>query len=308
MDAGSVGRARAPVVTAASLRLAREILGDPEVFLVAIGSRPPYLDASGRYARVIVVGRHDFGAETTQRLVSRIRLQYLRAAHLPVDLRVYLGGAPAQGVDFLTRVYGNMFWIALLVLALAYLVLARAFRSLLLPLMAVLLDAVSVAATCGLLVLVFRFGIGADVLGLYRVPQIEGWVPVFLFAMLFGLSMDYEVFFVTRMRESWDRHGDNARAVTEGLSHTGRVVSAAALIMVGALSGLVAGRVAALQELGVGLAVGVLLDATIVRGLLMPSLMALLGRWNWWLPVPIARLTGIGASPLVPSGEAPRQP
>ncbi|MGO9878506.1 MAG: MMPL family transporter, partial [Acidimicrobiales bacterium] len=304
MDAGSVGRARAPVVTAASLRLAREILGDPEVFLVAIGSRPPYLDASGRYARVIVVGRHDFGAETTQRLVSRIRLQYLRAAHLPVDLRVYLGGAPAQGVDFLTRVYGNMFWIALLVLALAYLVLARAFRSLLLPLMAVLLDAVSVAATCGLLVLVFRFGIGADVLGLYRVPQIEGWVPVFLFAMLFGLSMDYEVFFVTRMRESWDRHGDNARAVTEGLSHTGRVVSAAALIMVGALSGLVAGRVAALQELGVGLAVGVLLDATIVRGLLMPSLMALLGRWNWWLPVPIARLTGIGASPLVPSGEA----
>ncbi|MGA3215054.1 MAG: MMPL family transporter [Acidimicrobiales bacterium] len=308
MDAGSVGRARAPVVTAASLRLAREILGDPEVFLVAIGSRPPYLDASGRYARVIVVGRHDFGAETTQRLVSRIRLQYLRAAHLPVDLRVYLGGAPAQGVDFLTRVYGNMFWIALLVLALAYLVLARAFRSLLLPLMAVLLDAVSVAATCGLLVLVFRFGIGADVLGLYRVPQIEGWVPVFLFAMLFGLSMDYEVFFVTRMRESWDRHGDNARAVTEGLSHTGRVVSAAALIMVGALSGLVAGRVAALQELGVGLAVGVLLDATIVRGLLMPSLMALLGRWNWWLPVPIARLTGIGASPLVPRGEAPRQP
>jgi len=116
--------------------------------------------------------------------------------------------------------------------------------------------------------------------------------------MLFGLSMDYEVFFVTRMRESWDKGVDNMRAAEGGLAHTGRVVSAAAVIMVGALSGLVAGRVAGLQEFGVGLALGVLLDATIVRGLLMPSMMALLGRWNWWLPTPIARLAGIEASPL----------
>jgi RND superfamily putative drug exporter len=123
-------------------------------------------------------------------------------------------------------------------------------------------------------------------------------VPIFLFAMLFGLSMDYEVFFVTRMRESWDAHGDNRRAVSDGLTHTGRVVSAAALIMVGALSGLVAGHVAGLQEIGAGLALGVLIDATIVRGLLMPSLMTLLGRWNWWLPAPIARLAGVKASPL----------
>ena len=150
-------------------------------------------------------------------------------------------------------------------LALAYLVLLHAFRSLLLPLMAVLLDAVSVAATYGLLVVIFRWGAGADVLGLYQVSQIEGWVPIFLFAMLFGLSMDYEVFFVSRMRESWDVCHDNARAVTDGLSHTGRVVSAAALIMVGALSGLVAGHVAGLQEIGAGLALGVLIDATIVR-------------------------------------------
>jgi RND superfamily putative drug exporter len=116
--------------------------------------------------------------------------------------------------------------------------------------------------------------------------------------MLFGLSMDYEVFFVTRMRESWDNCGDNRRAVTDGLTHTGRVVSAAALIMVGALSGLVIGRVAGLQELGAGLALGVLIDATLVRGLLMPSLMAILGRWNWWLPAPVARLARVKASPL----------
>jgi RND superfamily putative drug exporter len=164
--------------------------------------------------------------------------------------------------------------------------------------MALALDAVSVAATYGLLVVIFRFGFGADTLGLYRVSQIEGWVPIFLFAMLFGLSMDYEVFFVSRMRESWDEGADNRRAVSDGLVHTGRVVSAAALIMVAALSGLVIGRVAGLQELGAALALGVLIDATIVRGLLMPSLMTLLGRWNWWLPAPIARLARVKASPL----------
>jgi RND superfamily putative drug exporter len=306
LDTGAPGRARSPAVSAAILRLARETLGDSEVFVVAIGSRPPYLDSTGRYARVIVIGRHSFGAEATQRLVRQIRLRFIPAAHIPSDVRVYLGGAPAQGADFLTRVYGILPWIILVVLGLAYLLLLRAFRSLLLPLMAALLDAVSVAATYGLLVVIFRFGVGSDVLGLYRVSQIEGWVPVFLFAMLFGLSMDYEVFFVSRMRESWDAHGDNTRAITEGLTHTGRVVSAAALIMVGALSGLVAGHVAGLQELGVGLALGVVLDATIVRGLLLPSLMALVGRWNWWLPAPIARIAAVGASPLITSGEAPR--
>ena len=298
LDAGAPGRATAPAISAATLRLAHELLGDPEVFVVAIGSRVPYVDSSDQYRQMIVIGRHDFGQEATQRLVHQIRSRFLPAARFPSALRVYVGGAPAQGADFLTRVYGAFPWIVLLVLALAYLVLLRAFRSLLLPLMAVLLDAISVAAAYGLLVVIFRFGVGADVLGLYRVSQIEGWVPIFMFAMLFGLSMDYEVFFVTRMRESWDNCGDNTRAVTDGLTHTGRVVSAAALIMVAAVSGLVAGHVAGLQELGAGLALGVLLDATIVRGLLMPSLMALLGSWNWWLPVPIARLAGVEVSPL----------
>jgi RND superfamily putative drug exporter len=303
-DTGHRNGAGSPAVSAVTLRLARELLKDPEVFVVAIGTHPPYLDSSGRYSRVLVVGRDEFGAEATQQLVYEINARFLPQAHLPPGLHAYVGGAPAQGVDFLDRVYGIFPWIVLVVLATAYLILLRAFRSVLLALMAVLLDAVSVAATYGLLVVVFRFGVGADVLGLYRVSQIEGWVPAFLFAMLFGLSMDYEVFFVTRMRESWDASKDNAFAVTEGLTRTGRVVSAAALIMVGALSGLVAGRVAGLQELGTGLALGVLLDATIVRGLLVPSLMVLCGRWNWWLPVPVARLARAKASPLTPRGEA----
>ena len=160
----------------------------------------------------------------------------------------------------------------------------RAFRSVLLPLKAVLLNVLSVAAVYGLLVVIFRWGVGADLLGLVKVDQIEGWIPIFLFAMLFGLSMDYEVFLVTRMREAWDRTHDNAHAVAEGLERTGRIVTAAALIMVAAFSGFVAGRVAGLQEFGAGLALAILIDATLVRMILVPSLMAIFGRWNWWLP------------------------
>jgi putative drug exporter of the RND superfamily len=163
----------------------------------------------------------------------------------------------------------------------------------------VLLNLLTVLASYGLLVVIFRLGVGADLLGLYRIEQVEGWIPVFLFAMLFGLSMDYEVFLVTRMRESFDEHHDNRRAVVEGLQRTGPIVTAAATIMVAAFSGFVAGRVAGLQELGAGLALAVALDATIVRMLLVPSLMAVLGSWNWWLPQPIARLARVSGSPRV---------
>ena len=302
LDSGVPHGALTPAVNAATLRLAHELLDQPDVFVVAIGTRPPYVDSSGRYRRTVVIERADFGAEVSQQLVHLVRAQMLPAAHFPPGVRAYVGGAPAQGADFLSRVYGSFPWVVLVVAGLEYMVLLRAFRSLLLPLMALLLDALSVGASYGLLVVVFRFGLGADFLGLYRVSQVEGWVPIFLFAMLFGLSMDYEVFFVTRMREAWDRGVDNGRAVAEGLSRTGRVVSVAAVIMVGALCGLVGGRVAGLQELGAGLALGVLLDATVVRGLLMPSLMLLAGRWNWWLPAGVARVMRVEASPLAQGG------
>ena len=302
LDSGGPRHALAPAVSAATLRLAQELLAQPDVFVVAIGTRPPYVDPSARFRRIIVVERDDFGDEASQQLVQRIHAHLVPAAAFPAGTRVYIGGAAAQGADFLKSVYGRFPWVVLVAAGVAYIVLLRAFRSLLLPLMAILLDAASVAASYGLLVLVFRFGLGARTLGLYRVSQIEGWVPVFLFAILFGLSMDYEVFFVRRMREAWDQGADNRRAIVEGLSHTGRVVSVAAVIMVGALAGLVLGRVAGLQELGAGLALGVLLDATVVHGLLMPSLMSLLGGWNWWLPLPVARLARVQASPLAGRG------
>ena len=293
VDTGRAGGARTPAERAAIHRLADLAFHDPEALVTATGRAWPYVDPTGRYARVYVVGRHEYGAEASQALVRRLRSDLVPRAAFPPGTHVWAGGGPAQGVDYLDRSYGWFPWLVVGALALTYLVLLRAFRSVLLPLKAVLLNLLSVAAVYGLLVVIFRWGVGADLLGLYRVQQIEGWIPIFLFAMLFGLSMDYEVFLVTRMRESWDNVQDNARAVAHGLERTGRIVTAAATIMVAAFSGFVAGNVAGLQEFGAGLALAILIDATLVRAILVPSLMAVFGRWNWWLPPWLARLARV---------------
>jgi RND superfamily putative drug exporter len=188
------------------------------------------------------------------------------------------------------------------VLLFTYLLLVRAFRSLLLPLKAIILNLLSIGAAYGLLVAFFSWGVG-EPLGLTQFDQIEGWIPVFLFAMLFGLSMDYEVFLVSRMREEWDEHGDNERAVAAGLGKTGGLVTAAGLIMVAAFSGFVAGSIVGLQQFGFGLAVAILIDVTIVRALLVPSAMKLFGRWNWWLPEGVARVVRVEPSPLRSSAQ-----
>ncbi|HEX7524794.1 MAG TPA: MMPL family transporter, partial [Gaiellaceae bacterium] len=248
IDTGRRAGVRAPEFKRALARLTSATFHDREAFITASGPRAPYVDPTGRYARVYVVGRHEYGDESSQQLVRRIRATHIPRARFPAGIRLYVGGAPAQGVDFLSRSYAWFPWLVVGALVLTYLVLLRAFRSVLLPLKAVLLNVLSVGAVYGLLVVIFRWGVGADLLGLVKVDQVEGWIPIFLFAMLFGLSMDYEVFLVTRMRESWDHVQDNARAVAHGLERTGRIVTAAALIMVAAFSGFIAGRVAGLQE------------------------------------------------------------
>jgi RND superfamily putative drug exporter len=182
---------------------------------------------------------------------------------------------------------------------LTYFLLLRAFRSVVLPLKAIVLNLLSVGAAYGMLVVIFKWGVGDTLFGLYQFGQVEGWIPIFLFAMLFGLSMDYEVFLVTRMRETWDRGADNVTSVAHGLERTGRIITAAAIIMCAAFSGFVAGRIVGLQEFGLGLAVAVFFDATIVRCVLVPSLMAIFGRWNWWLPSRFARVVRVAPSPLV---------
>jgi uncharacterized membrane protein YdfJ with MMPL/SSD domain len=265
-------------------RLTSATFRDREVYITASGQRAPYVDTTRRYGRIYVVGRHEYGAAESQALVKRIRNTYVPGARFPASMHVYAGGGPPQGVDYLSRSYAWFPWLVAAALVLTYLVLLRAFRSVILPLKAVILNVLSVAAVYGLLVVVFRWGGGADALGLIQVDQIEGWIPIFLFAMLFGLSMDYEVFLVTRMREAWDETHDNARAVAYGLERTGRIITAAALIMVAAFSGFVAGRIAGLQEFGAGLALAIFIDATLIRIVLVPALMAVFGEWNWWLP------------------------
>ncbi len=258
-------------------RLATVILSEPAVSDVAIGIRAPYVDASGRYTQIFVVASPPFGAAASQRLVAHIRDVDVAAAALPPGFRVLVGGAAAQGVDFLARAYGAFAWLVALALALALLIVWRAFDSLALAVASIVFDLLSVAAGYGLMVAVFRFGFAADVLGTYRTAQIEGWVPIFIFAVLFGLSMDYEVFIVRRVLEARLAGQSHHDAIVAGLADTGGVVSAAAVVMIAALSGLVAGHVAGLQELGVGLAGGVLVDATLVRGLIVPATLALWG-------------------------------
>jgi RND superfamily putative drug exporter len=284
VDAGRPGEARGPATYEAVQRLADGLFHDSEVYVVAFGRTSPYVSADGRYARVVVIGRHEYGQPASRRLVARIRSDLVPAASFPAGVQVLAAGAPPKGVDFLTRTYAFVPWLGLVALLLTYFVLARAFRSLLLPLKAVLLNLLSAAAAFGLLVAVFQFGVGAGLLGVERSAEIEGWIPIFLFAALFGLSIDYEVFLVSRMREEWDARGDNSEAVAAGLERTGRLITAAALVMAVSVGGFVAGRVPGLQQFGLGLALAVLVDATLVRALLVPSLMAIVGRWNWWLP------------------------
>jgi len=300
------GSVLAPETQAAIARLVVLLRRDPEVASVFSGRGRQFVSAGARDEQVIVAGRHDYGFPQAQAFVSRLRGRLIPRARFPASTEALVGGGPAQGVDFLHRAYSYFLPLIAAVLCLTYLLLMRAFRSLLLPLKAVALNLLSVGASYGMLVVFFRWGLGHRLFGLYRFGQIEGWIPIFLFAMLFGLSMDYEVFLVTRMRERWDAGSDNASAVAEGLERTGRIITAAAIIMCAAFSGFVAGRIVGLQQFGLGLAVAIFLDATIVRCLLVPSLMAILDRWNWWLPAPLARIVGVAPSPLDP-GLRPRE-
>src|SRR5215210_2205347 len=283
---------------AATAELVARLKRDPEVARVEFAPHPPYVLPDGRYGFVSVAGRHEYGEREAQRFARRLRGEILPSVRFPEGTRVLAGGGPPQGIDFLDRSYDAFPWLVLAVLVLTYLTLMRAFRSLLLPLKAVLLNLLAIGATYGLLVIVFKYGVGADLFGLYQFDQVEGWIPIFLFAMLFGLSMDYEVFLVTRMREFWDEGRSNEEAVAQGLERTGRIVTAAAIIMCAAFCGFAAGSIVGLQEFGLGLAIAIFLDATLIRAILVPALMALFGRWNWWLPAGVASLVRVAPSPL----------
>jgi uncharacterized membrane protein YdfJ with MMPL/SSD domain len=304
VDSGRANGIRAPAVQNGIDELIASVRRDPEIVRVDFAQEPPYIDATGRYAYLTVAGKNEYGALAAQDFARRLREKLIPAVGFPEGATVLAGGGPPQGIDFIDSAYGAFPWLVLAVLLLTYLTLMRAFRSLLLPLKAVLLNLLAIAATYGLIVIVFKYGIGAELLGLYRLDQVEAWIPIFLFAMLFGLSMDYEVFLVSRMREFWDAGETNEEAVAHGLERTGRIVTAAAIVMVAAFSGFAAGSIVGLQQFGLGLAIAIFIDATLIRAVLVPALMRLFGRYNWWLPASVARLIRVAPSPLA----TPRAP
>ena len=307
IDTHRPGGATEPGTLAAERRLVAELRHDPEIDKrtiqapilagpgpagVARAQRASLIDSDRQVIQIRAAGRSDSGTTAATDLVHRLRDDYVPAAGFQGST-VLVTGAPAYGVDFVDRAYSAFPWLVVAVLVLSYLLLLRAFRSVVLPLKAVLLNLLSVAATYGVLVLVFQHGVHS-VLGLQPSPQIEAWIPIFLFAMLFGLSMDYEVFLLSRMREEWDPHHDNELAVSRGLEHTGRIITAAAIIMIAAFSGFTAGSFVGLQEFGLGLSAAIFFDATVVRALLVPALMKLLGDWNWYLPERVRRAMRLG--------------
>ncbi|HZQ89022.1 MAG TPA: MMPL family transporter [Gaiellaceae bacterium] len=214
-----------------------------------------------------------------------------------------LGGVAPADRDFVHAVYGNFPYVLGFVVLLTVILLMRAFRSIVLPIKAAILNLVSLGAAFGIIVFIFQQGHGSSAIwGVPATQSIIPWIPLMIFAFLFGLSMDYEVFMLTRMREAYDETGDTPQAVALGLARTGKLVTSAALILMFAFFVLSMSPGTDIKQFGIGLAAGIIFDATVIRALLVPALMRLLGAWNWWLPSPIARVLRVEAEPSYEPG------
>jgi putative drug exporter of the RND superfamily len=229
---------------------------------------------------------------------GRDTISSARTAAHAVGSDVRVGGIGAENDDFVSAIYGSFPVMIALIAILTFLLLARAFRSLLLPLKAVVLNVISVAAAWGVITLVWQEGHGSSMLwGIAATHSVTAWIPLMVFAFLFGLSMDYEVFILSRMREEFDRSGSTDDAVVRGIGRTGRLVTSAALILFLAFVSMASGPQTDVKVFATGLAAGILLDATVIRALLVPAVVSLFGRWNWWLPPGPARWLRVEPSP-----------
>jgi RND superfamily putative drug exporter len=244
----------------------------------------PRADPDGRVVQWTVVPAGAPQDRDTARLVRTLREEVIPAVVPAGTGEVYVTGRTAVGVDFSDYLASRFFWFLGTVLGLSFLLLTVVFRSLLVPLKAVVMNLLSLGGAYGLVVAVYQWGWGASLVGVGRAGPIEPFVPMMLFAITFGLSMDYEVFLLSRMKEEWDRTGDNAAAVADGLAATARVITAAAAIMVVIFGSFLLEDDRVIKVFGTGLAAAILLDATLVRLLLVPATMELLGARNWWFP------------------------
>jgi RND superfamily putative drug exporter len=216
--------------------------------------------------------------------IDRLRDEYVPAAFGAAADRVFVGGTPAEAHDSFAV---NRSWLPIVigfVLLLSFVLLTLAFRSIAIPLTAIAVNLLSVGAAYGILVLVFQEGVGSNLLGFTQVERIDAWVPIFLFSVLFGLSMDYQVFLLSRIHERWAATGDTPGAIVHGVASTARLITGAAAIIIVVFTGFASGQLVAFQEMGFGIAIALAIDATLVRLLLIPAAMRLLGERNWYLP------------------------
>ena len=295
------GQTDSAPVAAAIARLEATVASDPAFVTSELAVYP---DANLSILSARLAG--DPASQRAMDAVERLRADHIQTAFDGVPARVMVTGETAGLVDLtdVTDTYTPIVFV--FVLGLSFVLLTVAFRSVVVPVKAILMNLLSVGAAYGLLVLVFQKGVGADLLGFQRVDVIQTGLPLFLFAVLFGLSMDYHVFLLSRVRERFNETGDNDEAVAYGLRSTGRLITGAALIMVAVFGGFALGDLVPLQQLGFGLAVAVLVDATIVRCILVPASMVLLGDRNWYLPrwlawLPDLRVEGTPAALPMPA-------
>jgi RND superfamily putative drug exporter len=284
----------APVIVAAALpspgtstaRLAAAIGHTPGVAAVT----PAVRSADGKAAMLIAYPATGEQDPATNTLVNHLRTGVIPAATAGTGIRAYLTGPNAGGVAFANLIGQRLPWLIAVVVLLSMLLLTVMFRSVTIAVKAAVMNLLSICAAYGVLVAVTQDGVLRQVFGFPENVPVTTWVPIFLFVILFGLSMDYEVFLLSRIRESYDATGDNAASVAFGLGRTARVITAAAAIMIVVFLSFVAGGNVSVKQIGLGLAVAVLIDATLVRMVLVPAVMELLGKANWWLPGPLARV------------------
>ncbi len=250
---------------------------------------PAQVNADGTAALVTVVPDTGPQSAATEDLVHQLRDDVIPAATDGTGVEAHVGGVTATNIDSNENVSSRLPYLIAGVIALSMLLLFVSFRSIVIPLTAAVMNLLSVAAAYGVMAYVLQGGWAGQLLGIDTETPMPAFVPVIVFAVLFGLSMDYEVFLISRMREAWTRSRDNIRAVGDGLAGTGRVITAAAAIMVAVFAAFVPSPDIILKVIGLGMATAILVDATVVRMLLVPAVMHLLGRWNWWLPRAIDR-------------------
>jgi RND superfamily putative drug exporter len=270
-------------------RVADSLAGDEDI----AGAAAPKPWAKGGTALVEAFGRDDANSRHAKGVISRLQHDVLPAIQDRVGggAQLTLGGVGPEARDFIHAVYGKFPYVVLFVLILTFILLTRAFRSVVLPLKAVILNLVSLGAAYGIVVFVFQQGHGSDAIwGVQATDSIISWIPLMIFAFLYGISMDYEVFMLTRIREEYDETGDTTYSVAHGLARTGKLVTSAAAVLMLAFFSLSTGPGPDIKQFAIGLAAGVIFDATVIRALLVPATMQLLGRWNWVFPRRVARV------------------